>query len=166
MTNPKTSQGMTLLEIVVAMAIIGILAAVVFPSFLAQLTKTRRSDAKISLSELTQLQENFYATGNVYTTSFSALLGLSSGQTGKYGFEIQSGNLLKSKEGHYQISFPTTDLSENAANNNLIKRFTLRAEPDTTGKQADDTDCKAFEIDATGAKTAEDATGNESEACW
>jgi type IV pilus assembly protein PilE len=152
----KSSDGFTLIEILVVVAIVAILAVVVYPSYTYQIMKTRRSDAKIALAELAGLQENHYVNGSppTYTASFATLLNLDSGETDKYGFKLQSSDRLLSKDGHYEITFPQGE------NNNLNRNFTLEAKPVATGHQAEDTDCQWFKIDATGKRTA--STDN----CW
>ena len=76
-----SSHGFTLIEILVVVAIVAILAVVVYPSYTYQIMKTRRSDAKIALTELAGLQENHYVNGSppAYTASFATLLNLDSG---------------------------------------------------------------------------------------
>ena len=58
------ARGMTLLELMVAMAVAGILAAVAYPSYMESVRKGRRSEAQAVLLEASQFMERF-ATENL-----------------------------------------------------------------------------------------------------
>jgi type IV pilus assembly protein PilE len=53
-------QGVTLMELMVVMVVIGILAAIAYPSYRAQVMRSHRSDAKIGLERLAQTLERCY----------------------------------------------------------------------------------------------------------
>ena len=55
-----TRRGFTLIELMVALAVAAILAAVAFPSYQGQVAKGRRADGKQALVELAQKLERFY----------------------------------------------------------------------------------------------------------
>ncbi|PIP80180.1 MAG: hypothetical protein COW84_06660 [Gammaproteobacteria bacterium CG22_combo_CG10-13_8_21_14_all_40_8] len=59
-------KGYTLVEIVISIAIIGILAAVAIPSYQGHLAKSRRGDAEASLSALAQAMERYYTEKSTY----------------------------------------------------------------------------------------------------
>src|SRR4030065_24947 len=54
------ANGFTLMEMMIAVAIIGILAAIGYPSYIKYVTETRRSDATINLTRIASLQEKFF----------------------------------------------------------------------------------------------------------
>ncbi|RJX33294.1 MAG: type IV pilin protein [Oxalobacter sp.] len=58
--------GVTLLEILISLAILSILAAIAYPSYVAHLRKAHRNDAKVVLMETVQYLERYYATHNTY----------------------------------------------------------------------------------------------------
>jgi type IV pilus assembly protein PilE len=62
----KTSRGFTLIEIMVVVAIVGILAAIAYPSYQEQVRKTRRSAAAGCVVELAQFMERYYTTKMTY----------------------------------------------------------------------------------------------------
>lgn len=72
MKRPASS-GFTLIEIMIVVAIIGILAAIALPSYRVQVLKGHRVDAKAALLDLAAREEKFFATNNTYTTSSTAL---------------------------------------------------------------------------------------------
>lgn len=72
-SHPLHTQGFTLIELMIVVAVIGIIAAIAFPSYNAQMTKTRRADAKTCLVDAAQRQEDFFYRGNTYSTTLTDL---------------------------------------------------------------------------------------------
>lgn len=64
-----TSKGFTLAELLIVVAIVGILAAVAFPSYQAHVQKARRAEAQAVLLEAAQFMERWYTTNNRYDTA-------------------------------------------------------------------------------------------------
>ena len=62
-----TAAGFTLIEVLIVVAIIGILAAIAYPSYGEYVKKTRRSDAHLSLLSGVQALERCRATSYSYT---------------------------------------------------------------------------------------------------
>ena len=71
--NLRRMTGFTLIEAMIVVVIIGILAAIAYPSFTEQVRKSRRSDAKASLQALQLNQEKWRANHIAYTTSLASL---------------------------------------------------------------------------------------------
>ena len=65
----RAARGFTLVELMIAIAVIGILAAVAYPSYVNQLRQSRRTDAKIALLDLAARQERFFSVNNVYAST-------------------------------------------------------------------------------------------------
>lgn len=68
-TNHQRSAGFTLIELMIAIVLVGVLAAVALPSYRDSVRKGRRSEAFTALSTLQQAQERY--RGN--HTTFAAL---------------------------------------------------------------------------------------------
>ncbi len=64
----KNSKGFTLIEMMIVVAIIGILAAVAIPRFIRFAVKARQTEAKINLAGLYEAQQSYYTDVNVYGT--------------------------------------------------------------------------------------------------
>lgn len=59
-------KGFTLIEILVVVAILGILASIAYPSYSQHVSKTRRTEAKTELLDLASRMERFYANRSTY----------------------------------------------------------------------------------------------------
>lgn len=145
--------GFSLIELLVAIVILGILASIAYPTYTEQVRKSRRADAKTALLELSQRQENFYVDNNAYASSLSELLGASSGVVG--GFTV-SGNTALSKDKHYKIVIETAS----------ARSFTMYAEPAETSPQRTDIACARMTINSAGQKSALNSSGDEGSNCW
>lgn len=132
------NRGLTLIETMVVVAIIGILAAVAYPSYQEHVHRTNRAEARGILLEMAQLLERNYTETNSYK-SF-ALPVTQSPRTGTAKYTIQ--------------------FADTPAQNS----YTLQAVP--TGVMASDT-CGTLSLTHTGVRGASGVTGAEAIArCW
>lgn len=59
-------RGFTLIELMVVVAIVGIITAIAYPSYMESVMKSRRGAAKSCLSEYAHFMERFYTTNLAY----------------------------------------------------------------------------------------------------
>ncbi len=142
-------QGFTLIDLLIALAIIGILAAIAIPSYEKQSMSARRTDAKTALLDLASREERYFATNNVYTNDASQLYG--TGAT----FPLQ---VPGSGTNDYSVSVLTPAGAVPATG----ATFSLQAVP--INNQASDA-CGTYLLDNTGAQTNSN-THNPSSSCW
>lgn len=84
----KTSGGFTLIELMIVVAVIGILGAVAYPSYQEFVRKSKRAEGRTALLELLQQQERYMTQNNTYlafaadntTTVFKGFSGDSAGK--------------------------------------------------------------------------------------
>lgn len=62
----KKQYGFTLIELLIAVTIVGILAAIAYPSYMNSIKKGRRSDAQSALLGLTNAMERYYIQNNSF----------------------------------------------------------------------------------------------------
>ncbi|MES2683522.1 MAG: type IV pilin protein [Pseudomonadota bacterium] len=137
MTNAKhPSQGFTLMEMLITVAIVGILASIAFPSYRNYVIRANRADAQQTLLQLAQAMERNYVVCNSYCRCSVT------GDTTSPCNAITLGPSISPESGPaiYNMS-----LNAVAANS-----FTLRATPVTGKVNATD---GLMQITQTGAKT-------------
>lgn len=66
------SKGFTLIELMIVVAIIGILAAIAIPNYMNYQCKAKQSEAKTNLGAIRTSQEAFRAEHDAYTTNLNA----------------------------------------------------------------------------------------------
>ena len=69
MMKLKQQRGFTLMEVMVTVAIVGILAAIAFPSYQDSVRKSRRTDAKNALTQAVANMERYYNQNNTYAAA-------------------------------------------------------------------------------------------------
>ncbi len=122
----RFSRGFSLTEILVVVAILGIIAAIGYPQYQNYVREARRTDGHAALTRIAAQQERWFADNNSYTANLDTDLGYA--------------NPTLSLDGHYAITAVAGATT-----------FTLTATPQ--GNQAADTACNAMTIDQRGVKS-------------
>ena len=91
----NNKKGFTLIELMIVVAIIGIMAAIAIPNFLNYMCKSKQSEAKVGLGTLATGQESYYVEYDSYTSSLTraASSPTMKGKNPRYVFSIATGDV-------------------------------------------------------------------------
>ena len=128
----RTMRGVTLMELLVVVTIIGILAAIAYPNYREFVARAKRTEARAALLKIATNQEKYYLQNNIFTTDLTDL-----------GFNT---NPYTTDSGTYSVEITSADASN----------FTAEADYIPADAEADK--CNLFKIDARGQKTSEPET--------
>lgn len=132
MLNMKHMRGVTLMELMIVVVIIGVLTAFAFPNYQEFAARAKRTEAKAILLEIASNQERFYLNANRFGTLA----------------ELGYADPLVTNSGSYTVTIPTNDASG----------FTASAAFNKTGNERDR--CSDFTIDGLGNKTSNGSIAN------
>jgi type IV pilus assembly protein PilE len=133
---------MTLVELLIIVVIVGILAAIAYPSYRKQVVRSQRTDAKVALQRYAQALENCFTRFHSYDSDDCEIED-----------QLETAPGLDSNDGHYRVMMDDVD----------DLTFRLKATPQ--GAQAtDDAECGTFKLDQNNAREVTGAKG--ATACW
>jgi len=127
MNKLKKSDGFTLMELLITVAIVGILASVAYPSYNDFIVRNNRAEAPRELVRLANLQEQLFVDSRAYTANISEL-------------GVGSTAVWETPSGLYKISSVVVNST-----------FTLTATAQGT-QATNDADCSAITLTDTGKK--------------
>ncbi|HYQ70493.1 MAG TPA: type IV pilin protein [Gammaproteobacteria bacterium] len=129
MMKRNRTSGFTLIELMIVIAVLGIIVAVGYPSYQEQVRKARRAEGMGELLEMADRLERRYSDVGTYGgIKADALYGTTTAD-----------NTRLTTNGHYKLKIDSADTVQ----------FTISAIPQ--GNQAKDK-CKTFTMDSHGAK--------------
>lgn len=141
-SQQNRQSGFTLIEIMIVVAVLGLLTAIALPSYNSYVQKSRRSDARAALMEAANRQQQFILNRSTFTTNMQDL-----------GYAADP---ARSPDGFY-----TFDAAQCAGGVPLTRCYVLTATP--VGPQTGDTACTSFTLTSAGTKAA---TGTSAATCW
>jgi type IV pilus assembly protein PilE len=141
--KPATHKGFSLIELLIAMAIMGILVAVAMPVYTNSVIRSNRAEAKNELMQVASEQERFFSSNNTYITDATPL------QTPTVADRDRT-----TTNGWYTISVAA------CAGGAITNCFIATATPQ--GTQVADV-CTTMTITNTGVRGA---TGSTADDCW
>jgi type IV pilus assembly protein PilE len=121
-------RGITLIELMIVVVIVGILAAVAYPNYQEFTSRAKRNEARAALLRLATNQERFYLNNNTFTADMTEI-----------GF---SSNPYTTETGYYVVAVTS------ATPNNFSATATFQHGGSEAGK------CLTFTIDGRGKKSS------------
>ena len=158
--NESRSSGFTLIELVIVVAIVGILAAVALPAYSRYVLRGNRSSAKSALMDMASRQEAYYADRKQYSTSLTGL-----GYPADTTYVDNSGNLLAGSGSSTIYSLTVSATTSPPA-------FTLTATPmNNQAKDVTLNNCNVLTLNNKGVKDVVDGSNSslgtaQAASCW
>lgn len=146
----RSASGVTLIELMVATAIVALLAAMAWPGYAAITQRAHRTDARLALLRIQHLQERHYTAHLRYAA-----------RLGENPDAQTLAAATRSDSGHYELG---VEASEDG------QRYLALARAAAQGPQARDQECQQFSVDQAGRRRSADSGGTwqaaDATRCW
>lgn len=131
----RKNAGFTLIELLVVIVVVGILAAIAYPSFVNQAVKARQAEARTYIGSINRAQQSYYMeNGSVFANqeSFERLgIGIRT-QTNNYRYAIEGGGVGEAGAIHRgEIRYANPDQSPMRSYVGAVRVVTLGNEAST-----------------------------------
>lgn len=123
-------RGFTLVEMMIAIVVLGILAAIAFPSFMDSIRRSRRSEATTALMQVQQAQERWRSNRGSYASNARLTAAPGNGEDAGLGLSATT------PEGYYGI----------AISGESGTGYTATATATAGKSQADDAPCRTMAV--------------------
>lgn len=154
--GPTRHKGFTLIELMIVVAIVGILTAIALPAYTSYIARARRADARTQLLQATQFMQKFYAANDRFDQD----------RAGSGVLTIMPDNLKKSPPDGtavYQLNSTTTSAGSYSLTATATA-YTLTMAPITGSSMASDR-CGAFTLNSLGVRGVT-GSGMTRDNCW
>ncbi|MGS2717976.1 type IV pilin protein [Eionea flava] len=164
-------KGFSLIELLVAIAIVGILGSIAYPSYLNQINSSNRAEAMAALVILAASQERFFTANNRYASSITldpppvntglGLTGLS--ETGLYNITVTNNAPITT----FTLTATPVGWVDNQCGNFILTNTGVRqvsGDFDNDGNDGDSADPGG--VDVNGNPVPDTADPDDIAACW
>lgn len=150
----KNLEGFSLIELLVTMAIVGILSTIAYTSYSGSVIKTKRTEAKTALLKTMQQEEQFFTQNSTYSVFSKASI-----NANELNFRWFSADAAISSSYELNATACAGDVIQNCV--------LLTAIPGTSNVNPNfkDSECGNFTITSTGVRGFTGATGTQ-RTCW
>src|SRR2546427_11586343 len=102
----KGDRGFTLIELMIVVAIIGILAAIAIPNFMTYQAKARQSEAKVNLGGVFTTATSYFAENNTYSVPNANALGYMPAGNIRYNLWYGGIGSISVPVAQFRVTFP------------------------------------------------------------
>lgn len=145
----KFTKGFTMVELLIAVMIVGILAAIAYPIYQEQVMKAGRTEAMAILNDVAQRMQRCYTVNGMYKLPDDPQCGVVT--------ELETGSGIASETRLYNVTLSNHDTTT----------YTLTAAAESTLRQAGDMKCISFSLTHTGVRSAKkEGNADNTDLCW